>query len=208
MSARLLNESLSLLSPLFVVLSTYQRKRWTQKGLLGGIWRWARGKEGVPFRCGGEQRSLFVWIHEGAESEQPALAGCSLSSPLSDRRFRAAPAYLGSRPVLRPFSLIGLAHRALARGAAVDEVLPPSGLVADMVVGVCLESVHYHECQHACFNQEPSSITNTALLNGKTFPHFNYSSSCFHAACLAWNMVFGVTLFADVFSGLFFFGNL
>ncbi|CAB1448717.1 unnamed protein product [Pleuronectes platessa] len=52
-------------------------------------------------------------------------------------------------------------------GAAVlNEVLPPSGLVADMVVGVCLESVHYHECQHACFNQEPSSITNTALLNG------------------------------------------
>ncbi|KAI4807239.1 hypothetical protein JOQ06_027308 [Pogonophryne albipinna] len=35
-----------------------------------------------------------------------------------------------------------------------------------MVVGVCLESVHYHECQHACFNQEPSSIPNTALLNG------------------------------------------
>lgn len=49
----------SLFFPLFfVVLSTYQRKRWTQKGLLGGIWRWARGKEGVPFRCGGEQRSL------------------------------------------------------------------------------------------------------------------------------------------------------
>ncbi|KAA8581497.1 hypothetical protein FQN60_003078 [Etheostoma spectabile] len=35
-----------------------------------------------------------------------------------------------------------------------------------MAVGVCLESVHYHECQHACFNQEPSSIPNTALLNG------------------------------------------
>lgn len=204
MSARLLNESLSLLSPLFVVLSTYQRKRWTQKGLLGGYEDGRGGKR--ESRSDAEESSaacLFVWMHEGAAREQPALAACSLSSPPSDRPFPVAPAYLGSRPLLRPFCLIGLAHRALARGAAVDEVLPPSGLVADMVVGVCLESVHYHECQHACFNQEPSSITNTALLNGKTFPHCNYSSSCFHAACLDWNIVFGVTLFTDVFLGFF-----
>lgn len=207
MSARLLNESLSLLSLLFVVLSTYQRKRWTQKGLLGGYEDGRGGK--LESRSDAEESSaacLVVWMHEGAEREQPALAGGSLSSPPSDPPFPVAPAYLGSRPLLRPFCLIGLAHRALARGAAVDEVLPPSGLVADMVVGVCLESVHYHECQHACFNQEPSSITNTALLNGKTFPHFN-SSSCFLAACLAWNIVFGVTLFTDVFLG-FFLGNL
>lgn len=201
MSAKPLNESLSLFSPLFVVLSTYQRKRWTQKSLLGGIWRWARGKEGVLFRCGGEQRSLPVCLKSWGGWEGTASSG--RLSPPSDLRCRVAPAYLGSRPVLRPFCLIGLAHRALARGAAVDEVLPPSGLVADMVVGVCLESVHYHECQHACFNQEPSSITNTALLNGKTFPRFNYSSSCFNAACLAWNIVFGVALFTDIFPGLF-----
>lgn len=109
---------------------------------------------------------------------------------------------------LRSFCLIGLTHRALARGAAVDEVLPPSGLVADMVVGVCLESVHYHECQHACFNQEPSSITNTALLNGKTFPPSNYSSSSFHTACLAGNVVFGAALFTDVSFWAFLWGDL
>lgn len=77
-----------------------------------------------------------------------------------------------------------------SEGAAVDEVLPPSGLVADMVVGVCLESVHYHECQHACFNQEPSSIPNTALLNGKTFQHFNYGCVLFSRACLTLNIMF------------------
>lgn len=149
------------------------------KELIGGDVKMGEGERGNPVQM--RRRAALA----ACLSEQPALAGCSLSSPLSDRRFRVAPAYLGSRPVLRPFCFIGLAHRALARGAAVDEVLPPSGLVADMVVGVCLESVHYHECQHACFNQEPSSITNTALLNGKTFPHFNSSSSCFHAVCLA-----------------------
>lgn len=81
-------------------------------------------------------------------------------------------------------------------------MLPPSGLVADMVVGVCLESVHYHECQHACFNQEPSSIPNTALLNGKTFQHFNYSCALFYGACLALNIMFGLNLFIGYFSGL------
>lgn len=71
-----------------------------------------------------------------------------------------------------------------------------------MVVGVCLESVHYHECQHACFNQEPSSIPNTALLNGKTFQHFNYAYALFSGACLALNIVFGLDLLMDIFSGL------
>lgn len=80
-------------------------------------------------------------------------------------------------------------------------MLPPSGLVADMVVGVCLESVHYHECQHACFNQEPSSIPNTALLNGKTFQHFNYCCALFSGACLALNIMFRLNLFMDIFLG-------
>ena len=47
-------------------------------------------------------------------------------------------------------------------------VLPPSGLVDDRAVGVILESVRFPECQHACFNQEQSSSTYKALLNGKT----------------------------------------
>lgn len=200
MSAKLLNESLSLFSPLFVVLSTYQRKRWSQKSLLGG---YEDGRGGKRESCSDveEQHILPVCLKSWGGWERTASSG--RLSPPSDLRCRVAPAYLGYCPVHRPFCLIGLAHRALARGAAVDEVLPPSGLVADMVVGVCLESVHYHECQHACFNQEPSSITNTALLNGKTFPRFNYSSSCFHAACLVWNIVFGVALFTDIFPGLF-----
>ena len=44
MSAELLNESLSLLSPLFVVLSTYQRKRWTQKSVFGGDMKMGEGE--------------------------------------------------------------------------------------------------------------------------------------------------------------------
>lgn len=92
-------------------------------------------------------------------------------SPLSDLDGLAIAGWCSTGPF--PSSLgwcvIDSADQAFGlRGAAVDEVLPPSGLVDDMVMGVLLKSVRYHERQHACFNQEPSSIPNTALLNGKT----------------------------------------
>lgn len=119
-------------------------------------------------------------------------------------RGAGGPKSLRRTLALAPFSgrcFIAVTHRALARGAAVDEVLPPSGLVADMVVGVCLESVHYHECQHACFNQEPSSIPNTALLNGKTFQHFNYKCVLFSGAYLTLNIMFAWHLFVAIFLG-------
>ena len=108
-------------------------------------------------------------MNEGAECEQPSLAARSLSSVgpgWACHRWlvlhRSFPSSLG-------WCVIDSADQAFGlRGAAVDEVLPPSGLVDDMVMGVLLKSVRYHERQHACFNQEPSSIPNTALLNGKT----------------------------------------
>lgn len=130
---------------------------------LGQTWRRAAQPDCAP-ECTG--------------SEQPSPDADLRSFPLWDFKSRRPIGRSGVSALTRSSArrLIGLIHRALARGAAVDEVLPPSGLVADMVVGVCFESVHYHECQHACFNQEPSSIPNTALLNGKTFQHFNHCS--------------------------------
>lgn len=149
-----------------------KKERWTQKSILGGIWRWTREKEGVWGRRGEEQRSLRARLNgwEGALS-----SGRSSSLFFGNLTSRRPPPSGSSTPFgwSSGRGLIGFTHRVLARGLPVNEVLPPSGLVADMVVGVCLESVHYHECQHACFNQEPSSIPNTALLNGKTFQHFN-----------------------------------
>lgn len=112
------------------------------------------------------------WLRGESRLRTPACGPFPLWD-FKTRRPISRSAHLGSRPVLRSPSY-RLNPSGFSEGAAVDEVLPPSGLVADMVVGVCLESVHYHECQHACFNQEPSSIPNTALLNGKTFQHFNH----------------------------------
>lgn len=188
----------SLFFPLFLLFFQLIKERDGHKrAYLGGIWRWARGNDAEESSAA----CLVVWMPRW-------LRGNSRPWPVARRRTDASELPWrgsGSRPLPRPFCLIGVAHRALARGAAVDEVLPPSGLVADMVVGVCLESVHYHECQHACFNQEPSSITNTALLNGKTFPRFHSSSFLFllhvwlEMSCLGW-------LYLQMFfSGLFFF---
>lgn len=78
-----LNESFSFSPSFCCSFNLSKKERWTQKSLLGGIWRWARGKEGVPDRRGEEQRSLWVcvWMREVAESEQPALAARSRSFP-------------------------------------------------------------------------------------------------------------------------------
>lgn len=158
------------------------------KELVGGVYEDGRKRESrSDVEESGTASWVRVWMRERAESEQPALGSRSQSAPLWDpgaRRPEWLQQTLALARLLRPLSLIGRTHRAWARGAAVDEVLPPSGLVADMVVGVCLESVHYHECQHACFNQEPSSIPNTALLNGKTFQHLNYGCAWIYGACL------------------------
>lgn len=142
-------------------------------GCEGGlIWRWE--KEGVPVRRGGERHHCILFECSEWRTEREVTA-CSEPSRSGTPRVGPSPGPTrGSCGQNSP--LIGWSHRARARGAAVDEVLPPSGLVADMVVGVCLESERCHECQHACFNQEPSSITNTALLNGKTFLPFNCGS--------------------------------
>lgn len=106
-----LNESFSFSPSVCCSFNLSKKERWTQKSLLGGIWRWARGKEGVPDRRGEEQRSLWVcvWMREVAESEQPALAARSRSFPPRSGTRRAAVLnslqhYLGCRPVLRPLS--------------------------------------------------------------------------------------------------------
>lgn len=52
----------------------------------------------------------------GAESEQPAPAGCSLSFPLSDPRFQVSPAYFGSHPVRWPFLSYRLSPSGFGEG--------------------------------------------------------------------------------------------
>lgn len=207
MSAKPLNESLSFLSPLFLLLFQLIKEReMDTKELIRGDMKMGEGVRESPGQMRGEeQRSLT----EVAEREQPAPDGGLRTSPLWDfksRRPISRSAYLGSHPVLRSPSY-RLNPSGFSEGAAVDDVLPPSGLVADMVVGVCLESVHYHECQHACFNQEPSSIPNTALLNGKTFQHFNHCCLLiFSAAWLTLNAMFWLNVLGNIFQAPF--GNL
>lgn len=117
-----LNESFSFSPSFCCSFNLSKKERWTQKSLLGGIWRWARGKEGVPDRRGEEQRSLWVcvWMREVAESEQPALAARSRSFPPAlgpeglPSEIRSSITLAVARSSGR--CLIGLTHRALARG--------------------------------------------------------------------------------------------
>lgn len=120
MSAKPLNESFSFSPSFCCSFNLSKKERWTQKSLLGGIWRWARGKEGVPDRRGEEQRSLSVRLNEWGGWEWTASSGCLLAVlPRSGTRRAARPKSLQRTLALARSSgrcLIGLTHRALARG--------------------------------------------------------------------------------------------
>lgn len=106
-----LNESFSFSPSFCCSFNLSKKERWTQKSLLGGIWRWARGKKGVPDRRGEEQRSLLsVRLNAWGGWKWTASSGRSLAVlPPRSGTWRAAVLnslqhYLGCRPVLRPLS--------------------------------------------------------------------------------------------------------
>ena len=81
--------SLILFLLLFLLFFQLIKERWTQKSLLEGIWRWARGRVGLLVRCWRraavpERRvCVYLYMNEAAEFEQPALAARCLALSIS-----------------------------------------------------------------------------------------------------------------------------